>query len=65
MRNKTNIVMQGRGYQNTSMESNDTSKSAGGTAYSFSFDVLATNFTAYNISFKVRKSKSQHMNKMI
>nr|VDC70157.1 unnamed protein product [Brassica rapa] len=50
--NKTNIVMQGRGYQNTSIEWNDTSKSAGGTAYSFSFAVLAANFTAYNISFK-------------
>lgn len=47
--------MQGRGYQNTSIEWNDTEKSAGGTAYSFSFAVLAANFTAYNISFKVRK----------
>ncbi|CAN8287422.1 unnamed protein product [Cochlearia groenlandica] len=50
--NKTNIVMQGRGYQNTSIEWNDTSKSARGTAYSFSFAVLAANFTAYDISFK-------------
>ncbi|ESQ43267.1 hypothetical protein EUTSA_v10015978mg [Eutrema salsugineum] len=50
--NKTNIVMQGRGYQNTSIEWNDTAKSTGGTAYSFSFVVFAANFTAYNISFK-------------
>ncbi|KAL1190727.1 putative pectinesterase 15 [Cardamine amara subsp. amara] len=50
--NKTNIVIQGRGYQNTSIEWNDTAKSAGSTADSFSFVVFAANFTAYNISFK-------------
>ncbi|XP_023640530.1 probable pectinesterase 15 isoform X2 [Capsella rubella] len=50
--NKTNIVIQGRGYQNTSIEWNDTAKSAGNTADSFSFVVLAANFTAYDISFK-------------
>ncbi|KAG7573859.1 Pectinesterase catalytic [Arabidopsis suecica] len=50
--NKTNLVIQGRGYQNTSIEWNDTAKSAGNTADSFSFVVFAANFTAYNISFK-------------
>ncbi|XP_010509442.1 PREDICTED: probable pectinesterase 15 [Camelina sativa] len=50
--NKTNLVLQGRGYQNTSIEWNDTAKSAGSTADSFSFVVFAANFTAYNISFK-------------
>ncbi|CAD5318250.1 unnamed protein product [Arabidopsis thaliana] len=51
--NKTNLIIQGRGYQNTSIEWNDTAKSTGNTAEdSFSFVVFAANFTAYNISFK-------------
>ncbi|KAK9195317.1 hypothetical protein WN943_003437 [Citrus x changshan-huyou] len=49
--NKTNLIFLGRGYLNTIIEWNDTANSTGGTAYSSSVAVFASNFTAYNISF--------------
>ncbi|XP_010534682.1 PREDICTED: probable pectinesterase 15 [Tarenaya hassleriana] len=49
---KPNIVIQGNGYQSTSIEWNDTAASTNGTFNTFSFVVYADNFTAYNISFK-------------
>lgn len=51
--NKTNLIFLGRGYLNTIIEWNDTANSTGGTAYSSSVAVFASNFTAYNISFMV------------
>ncbi|KAE9590888.1 putative pectinesterase [Lupinus albus] len=50
--NKTNLIIQGQGYLNTIIEWNDTANSTGGTAYSYSFGVYSSKFTAYNISFK-------------
>ena len=51
--NKTNLIFQGQGYLNTAIAWNDTANSTGGTAYSSSVAVYASNFTAYNITFKV------------
>ncbi|KAL1190725.1 putative pectinesterase 14 [Cardamine amara subsp. amara] len=48
-----NFVMQGMGYSITSIEWNSTYTSSNGTSESLSVAVLADNFTAYNISFKV------------
>ncbi|CAF1814037.1 hypothetical protein Bca4012_029284 [Brassica carinata] len=48
---KTNVVLQGKGYQKTIIEWNDTALSSGGTFYSFSFAVYADNFVAHNVSF--------------
>ncbi|KAJ1376395.1 Zinc finger, PHD-type [Sesbania bispinosa] len=50
--NKTNLILQGKGYLDTIIEWNDTANSTGGTSYSYSFGVFASKFTAYNISFK-------------
>ncbi|GLT71796.1 hypothetical protein SLA2020_437900 [Shorea laevis] len=50
--NKTNLIFQGQGYLNTAIAWNDTANSTGGTAYSSSVAIFASNFTAYNISFK-------------
>ncbi|XP_057785694.1 probable pectinesterase 15 isoform X2 [Salvia miltiorrhiza] len=49
--NKSNIIIQGKGYLNTAIAWNDTANSTGGTAYSSTFAVSASNFVAYNISF--------------
>ncbi|XP_010513018.1 PREDICTED: probable pectinesterase 15 [Camelina sativa] len=50
---KANILMQGRGYERTIIEWNDTAQySSGGTANSYTFAIFADNFVAYNISFK-------------
>ncbi|XP_073275470.1 putative pectinesterase 14 isoform X1 [Primulina huaijiensis] len=49
--NKTNIIVQGQGYLNTSIAWNDTANSTGGTAYSPTVAIFAPNFTACNISF--------------
>lgn len=51
--NKTNLIIQGQGYQNTIISWNDTANSTGGTVYSSSVAIFAHNFTAYNISFQV------------
>lgn len=51
--NKTNLILQGRGYRNTIIAWNDTANSTGGTSYSSSVAIFAPNFTAYNMSFKV------------
>lgn len=51
---KTNIVLQGKGYETTSIQWNDTADSSGGTFNSFSFAVYADNFVAHNVSFVVR-----------
>ncbi|MCI08994.1 putative pectinesterase 15-like, partial [Trifolium medium] len=48
---KINLVMQGQGYLNTFIEWNDNGNLTG-TFNSYSFGVFASNFTAYNISFK-------------
>ncbi|XP_058077336.1 probable pectinesterase 8 isoform X2 [Magnolia sinica] len=50
--NKTNITIQGQGYLNTSIAWNDTANSTGGTFYSASVSIFASNFVAYNISFQ-------------
>ncbi|KAK2983741.1 hypothetical protein RJ640_024094 [Escallonia rubra] len=50
--NKTNLIIQGRGYHNTDISWNDTANSTGGTACSFTVAIFAPNFIAYNISFK-------------
>ncbi|KAK2418296.1 putative pectinesterase [Trifolium repens] len=48
---KINLVMQGQGYLNTFIEWNDNGNLTG-TFNSYSFGIFASNFTAYNISFK-------------
>ncbi|XP_056684541.1 probable pectinesterase 15 isoform X2 [Spinacia oleracea] len=50
--NKTNLIFQGQGYQNTAIAWNDTSNSTGGTANSASVTIFAPGFIAYNISFQ-------------
>ncbi|KAG7017394.1 putative pectinesterase 15, partial [Cucurbita argyrosperma subsp. argyrosperma] len=50
--NKTNLIIQGQGYLNTSIEWNDTANSTGGTTYSSSVTIFPSNFIAFNISFK-------------
>ncbi|MBA0830275.1 hypothetical protein Goarm_014818, partial [Gossypium armourianum] len=50
--NKSNLIIQGEGFLNTVIEWNDTANSTGGTVYSSSVAIFASNFTAYNISFK-------------
>ncbi|XP_038905816.1 putative pectinesterase 14 [Benincasa hispida] len=50
--NKTNLIIQGQSYLNTAIEWNDTANSTGGTTYSSSVTIFASNFIAYNISFK-------------
>ncbi|KAI4300367.1 hypothetical protein L6164_033755 [Bauhinia variegata] len=50
--NKAKLILQGQGYLNTIIEWNDTANSTGGTSYSYSVGIFASNFTAYNISFK-------------
>ncbi|KAL2933407.1 putative pectinesterase 15 [Bienertia sinuspersici] len=51
--NKTNLIIQGQGYESTIISWNDTSSSTGGTAYSASVTVFAPGFVAYNITFEV------------
>ncbi|KAH9602905.1 hypothetical protein KSS87_014001 [Heliosperma pusillum] len=50
--NKTNLILQGEGYETTTITWNDTSNSTGGTAYSASVTILSPGFIAYNISFQ-------------
>ncbi|KAJ0963589.1 hypothetical protein J5N97_028711 [Dioscorea zingiberensis] len=50
--NKTSITIQGEGYLNTSIVWNDTANSTGGTVYSYTFAIFASNFIAYSISFQ-------------
>ncbi|KAK1291080.1 putative pectinesterase 15 [Acorus calamus] len=50
--NKTNLAFQGQGYLNTSIAWNDTANSTGGTVYSATVSVFASNYIAYNISFQ-------------
>ncbi|CAL9235782.1 unnamed protein product [Arabidopsis halleri] len=54
-KNKINLVVQGMGYTKTSIEWDNTASSSNGTFYSFSVAVFGEKFTAYNISFKVKK----------
>ncbi|KAK9733393.1 hypothetical protein RND81_04G065200 [Saponaria officinalis] len=54
--NKTNVILQGQGYQTTTIAWNDTSNSTGGTAYSASVTIFSPGFIAYNISFQVINS---------
>lgn len=58
--NKTNLIIQGQGYLNTEITWNDTANSTGGTVYSSTVSVFATNFIAYNISFKVMNASISH-----
>jgi hypothetical protein len=53
---KTNLILLGQGYLNTAIAWNDTANSTGGTVYSASVAIFASNFIAYNISFKVLKN---------
>ncbi|KAF5750447.1 hypothetical protein HS088_TW03G00783 [Tripterygium wilfordii] len=50
--NKTKLIVQGHGYRYTSITWNDTANSTGGTVLSASVAIFASNFQAYNISFK-------------
>ncbi|GAA0179965.1 hydrolase [Lithospermum erythrorhizon] len=50
--NKTNLILKGQGYLNTSIAWNDTANSTGGTVYSATMSIFAPNFIAYNISFQ-------------
>ncbi|CDP15307.1 unnamed protein product [Coffea canephora] len=50
--NKTNLMIQGQGYLNTTIAWNDTANSTGGTAFSSTIAISSTNFVAYNISFR-------------
>uniref|UniRef100_A0A9I9CW30 Pectinesterase n=1 Tax=Cucumis melo TaxID=3656 RepID=A0A9I9CW30_CUCME len=50
--NKTNLIIEGQSYLDTAIEWNDTANSTGGTTYSSSVTIFASNFIAYNISFK-------------
>ncbi|KAH7542918.1 probable pectinesterase 15 isoform X1 [Ziziphus jujuba] len=50
--NKTNLILEGKGYLNTFLSWNDTASSSGGTIYSSSVHILASNFIAYNLSFQ-------------
>lgn len=52
--NKSNLIIEGQGYSNTAIAWNDTANSTGGTLSSASVAIFASNFVAYNISFKVR-----------
>lgn len=54
--NKTNLIIEGQSYLDTAIEWNDTANSTGGTTYSSSVTIFASNFIAYNISFKVTKN---------
>ncbi|KAF9598898.1 hypothetical protein IFM89_032752, partial [Coptis chinensis] len=51
-RTKSNVIFQGQGYQTTIIAWNDTALSAKGTASSHTVGIFASNFTAYDISFK-------------
>ncbi|XP_015874742.3 probable pectinesterase 15 [Ziziphus jujuba] len=50
--NKTNLILEGKGYLNTFLSWNDTAGSSGGTFSSYSFKIEASNFIAYNLSFQ-------------
>ncbi|KAK6943905.1 Pectinesterase, catalytic [Dillenia turbinata] len=49
--NKTNLIIQGRGYLETAIAWNNTANSTGGTPY-MPVAIFAPNFIAYNISFQ-------------
>ncbi|GJU00698.1 putative pectinesterase 14 [Tanacetum coccineum] len=49
---KSNLIVQGQGYQKTFLTWNDTAASSNGTIYSYSVGVFAPKFFAYSISFK-------------
>lgn len=49
---KTNLILQGQGYQNTVISWDDNANSTGSTPNSASVAVLAPSFLAYNISFE-------------
>ncbi|KAF9602852.1 hypothetical protein IFM89_031798 [Coptis chinensis] len=51
-RTKSNVIFQGQGYQTTIIAWNDTALSAKGTTSSHTVGIFASNFTAYDISFK-------------
>ena len=55
---KTNLIFQGQGYLNTAISWNDTANSTGGTSSSYSVAIFASNFTAFNISFRVMNSEN-------
>ncbi|KAH7512048.1 hypothetical protein FEM48_Zijuj12G0049100 [Ziziphus jujuba var. spinosa] len=50
--NKKNLILEGMGLLNTVIAWNDTANSTGGTVYSSSVAIFASNFIAYNLSFK-------------
>ncbi|GAB4833545.1 Probable pectinesterase 15, variant 2 [Ancistrocladus abbreviatus] len=50
--NKSNLIIQGQGYENTAIAWNDTANSTGDTASSSSVSILGSNFIAFNISFQ-------------
>ncbi|KAL8204939.1 hypothetical protein R6Q57_010562 [Mikania cordata] len=49
---KSNLIIQGQGYQNTFIVWNDTAAKSNGTIYSYSVGVFASKFIAQDISFK-------------
>ncbi|XP_048319717.1 uncharacterized protein LOC107429770 isoform X6 [Ziziphus jujuba] len=50
--NKTNLILEGKGYLNTFLSWNETAGSRRGTFYRFSVNIPASNFIAYNLSFQ-------------
>ncbi|CAN8234198.1 unnamed protein product [Cochlearia groenlandica] len=58
-KNKMNLVLQGGGYQRTSIEWSDTAELAGGTEKSYTFGVYGSNFIANGISFKYNAPEPQ------
>ncbi|GAB2272260.1 Probable pectinesterase 15 [Dionaea muscipula] len=50
--NKSNLIVQGHGYQSTTISWNDTANSTGATSTSPTFSIFGPNFIAYNISFQ-------------
>ncbi|CAH2056804.1 unnamed protein product [Thlaspi arvense] len=50
--NKTNLILEGQGYLNTTIAWNDTANTTGGTIYSSTVAIYAPNFIALHISFE-------------
>ncbi|KAK1426051.1 hypothetical protein QVD17_14719 [Tagetes erecta] len=51
---KSHLIIEGQGYDNTFIAWDDTASRSNGTFHSYSVGVFASNFIAYDISFKPR-----------
>ncbi|KAL9268019.1 putative pectinesterase 15, partial [Drosera capensis] len=52
--NKSNLIIQGHGFKNTTISWNDTANSTGATSTSSTIAIFEPNFIAYNISFQFK-----------